>query len=797
MQYDYNRSFFSPELGTHLRVRYNTESYGQNEGNFNIGTMKLFDLGDAASFIDGQITMNDVDHVGYNVGIGYRWLDETPRPWMAEPARIMGVSLWSDGSSTKNEEFFSQIGLSLESLGDLWDFRANAYIPVGSDARVVGSEMTGEVIFLGSSLVQEAVLTIDTGLTVGELEAARRVANRDAWAFASVYGLTGGEFDSTGVKAGMRGYAFPDLMVQMAVTHDEIFDTNAVFSVAWFIGRTRANYIPTGTLADRLREPVLRNDYVAVAQSTEIGGSALTNASNEAIRIIHVNDGPGTGGSGTIDDPYRSLAAAQNGSQAGDIIFVHGGSQFINDSIVLKNNQRLLGEGDNINHTVVTSKLGSVLLPESSDGARSLAAPLITQTGANTSISLRRANEVNNFAIEGGTMGIDGTIQTSNPNLRNLSISDTTGDGISLQAFARNDSNDEDNDGNTTEIEFNVTIDDVVFDNVGGADIRVNADAGVDVTLPGTQFTEAISITDITSTNGSGNGIRLTNTHAGTGATRTATINRVTFDGNDTGIYIENARGIVNVNNTTIENTSGDAVVVINSGNVNLNSLNIENSGARGIFAMHDDDENFSLQWNVGEIDGTVGRGVDALAQGTGEFDLQIIGAEMSGIGSDGIFVEIGATARDADIQVSNSDIIVGDAIGFRLVGSQTTASSIDFLLSDNMFTSNSNSQFTIDIDANASALINATVEDNVILNNGTNGEFAMDTNNFNAGIKLRLMGNTANNGAGTFELTQGLGTFSLEDRNDTLNDLNNTGAVNNPGGGIINEPNPIPTPTF
>lgn len=796
MQYDYNNSFFSPELGAHLRVRYNTESYGQNEGNFNIGSMRLFDLGDAAAFIDGQVTMNDVDHVGYNLGIGYRWLDETPRPMAIEPARILGVSLWSDGSSTVHEEFFSQIGLSFESLGELWDFRANVYLPLGSETRAVRSEGTGEVIFLGSSLVQETVVTFDTGLTVAELEAARRIANRDAWAFTTVYGLTGGEFDSAGVKAGFRGYALPDVMLQMAVTHDEIFDTNAVFSVAWFIGRTRANYAPTGTLSDRLREPVLRNDYVAVAQSEGVGGIALTNANAEEIRIIHVNSAAGTGGAGTIENPYLSLAAAQAGSQAGDIILAHGGSSFIDDSIVLQNNQRLLGEGDNIVHTVFTSQLGTLALPETSLGASALDAPTITQTGAATSISLRRANEVNNFAITGGTIGIDGTTMTSNPNLRNLEISDTTGDAITLQAFARDDASDSDNDGNTTEIEFNVTIDEIVLNNIGGADIRVNADAGVDKTLAGTQVTEAISITDVTSTNGSGNGIQLTNTHTGTGAARTATINRVTFDGNDTGIYIEDARGIVNVNNVTVKNSTSDAVMVTNSANVNINTLTIENAGARGVVALHDDDRFFSLQWNVGTIDTAAGRAVDAIAQGSGDFELQILGADIEGT-LGGIYVDIAAGAGNADVQVSSSEVSVGDEMAFRLVGSQTMPRSINFLLSDNTFTNTSNTDFTVDVDINASSLLNATVQRNNILNNGVADEFAMTTNGANSAIRLLLEDNTAGNGSGVFQLIEAFGQFTVEDSGPTLGGSRNSGTVTNPGGGITNDAGNIPLPSF
>ena len=75
--------FFSQDLGTLLRLRYNTESYGQDRrGNFDIGTMRVASFEDAIAFFDGQATLSDVNGVGYNLGVGFRWLH-----WVALPAR--------------------------------------------------------------------------------------------------------------------------------------------------------------------------------------------------------------------------------------------------------------------------------------------------------------------------------------------------------------------------------------------------------------------------------------------------------------------------------------------------------------------------------------------------------------------------------------------------------------------------------------------------------------------------------------------------------------------------------------
>ncbi|MEL6209535.1 MAG: hypothetical protein AAFR44_05010, partial [Pseudomonadota bacterium] len=67
-------SYFNPTLGQHIRARYNTRSYGQEDGNLDLGTMGLWQANGGYGFFDGQVTMNEEQNVGYNLGLGYRWL---------------------------------------------------------------------------------------------------------------------------------------------------------------------------------------------------------------------------------------------------------------------------------------------------------------------------------------------------------------------------------------------------------------------------------------------------------------------------------------------------------------------------------------------------------------------------------------------------------------------------------------------------------------------------------------------------------------------------------------------------
>ena len=397
--------FFSQDLGTLLRLRYNTKSYGQDRrGNLDIGTMRVASFEDAIAFFDGQATLSDVNGVGYNLGVGFRWLHWAPFP--LEPERITGFSFWTDGTSTEAGNFFPQIGLSYESLGDMWDFRVNGYIPIGQESQLGTFNATGAVAFSENFLVMESIADRNTSFNVAEAEIARRLMpDRDAWAFVGPYVLTNSDQDAAGYRAGFRGYAYPDLLLQIAVTDDDIFKTNAAFSVTWFVGRTRTSFQPACGLPDRMREPVMRNDYVALKRTQEVGGEALTNTDGEAFRFVHVNSESPNGGDGTYENPLNNVGNVEGASQEDDIILLYSDSNFNNQAtLALQDNQRLLGEGNGEFFTINTLQSGVVVIPETSPGARDGARANIigstgptgpcgspTRTKSPTSISMARA----------------------------------------------------------------------------------------------------------------------------------------------------------------------------------------------------------------------------------------------------------------------------------------------------------------------------------------------------------------------------------------------------------------------
>jgi hypothetical protein len=431
-------NFFSQDLGTVLRLRYNTESYGQNDhGNFDIGTMQVLTCDDWIAFCDGQVTMNDVQGVGFNVGTGLRWMTYPP---YSLDGRIDGVSIWADGTSTEEGNFYPQLGISYESLGEAWDLRANGYTPLGPQDQLGDFVPTGAIDFQGNSISRITEAVVNSSLYSAEVEIARRLGpERDAWAFAGPYYLANDDDDSFGYRAGVRGYAYPDLLLQIAVSDDEIFHTNATFSVVWFVGRTRTDYQPACGVPDRFREPVMRHDYVILAQSTAIGGIPLTQNDGSALRVVHINGNTTTPGDGTFERPLaeQQFDEVQNFSQDGDIILAWAGSVFTGEgSAVLQEDQRFLGEGDGLEHVVITAEEGTIPIPETRPGARNLARPMIVDA-IGDAIVAANGNEVANFDFEGGTgNAIFGNNLTTNVNFHHMDVTDGGDFAIALSNVA-------------------------------------------------------------------------------------------------------------------------------------------------------------------------------------------------------------------------------------------------------------------------------------------------------------------------------------------------------------------------
>lgn len=536
-----------------FRVHHHTEGYGEEAGKTAFGLSKTLQFDQFALFADGSYRIDDDGNSSASGGGGVRFLYAD---WLAGSERILGANFWYDCDD--QDRFYEQLGLGLESLGDRWDFRVNANIPLGR------KEFQGERTFLTRTLrfrehhlVQDFLLYRESAMHVVEAEAARRLGQRNIWAFGGGYYLDGGGKQAVGGKAGLRGYAAQDLALSLTISHDPVFDTTVMFGLSWFFdltARGRARMAPA-TMADRLREPVQRNDYVAVWKRWDRRTQTFTDADGHPLYFVHADSNAAAGGDGTFETPFATLLAAQNGSSPGNYIFLHSDSVFEGQSITLKNSQKLLGDGVAGGHQVVTSERGTVRLPSVAGDV-----PVI-RNAPGTAVALADHNLVSGIRIEGGVHGIAGT---NNATIDRVAVEETTGYALNLQNAAGN-----------------LVINKFTYNGgaIGTGGIRISG------------LTGTATITDASIQGGAGPGLTVVNGQGTVnvadfayngGATSTAgmsfdnadgtyNFNRVALAGGQAGVQITNGSdGTFTFANTDITNPAGTAFRV-DGGTANVN----------------------------------------------------------------------------------------------------------------------------------------------------------------------------------------------------------------------------------
>lgn len=301
---------------------------------------------------------------GANVGLGLRAYDSLTN-------RIYGGHFYYDYRDTGHSHY-NQLSWGFESLGEMFDCRVNAYLPVGDtwNHYLDGASTS----FMGSYLYftdvpQEVALRGVDGEAVGLL------IDQGTWQLRGGAGVYSFWHDNTGVaaigpRARLELRVADQLWINGSVQHDDEFDTTAALSISWRYGLTRhlEHCSSSTSVACRLGDPVERQDQISIKQY--IGGPStdklVTSADGHAYTFHHVSSQAAPGGDGSIESPSNTLAAASH--QPEDIVLVHGGSAFVGEQFVSSTEgQRVLAEG--VPHELET-QAGTILLPEVGSGVR-------------------------------------------------------------------------------------------------------------------------------------------------------------------------------------------------------------------------------------------------------------------------------------------------------------------------------------------------------------------------------------------------------------------------------------------
>lgn len=298
--------------------------------------------GENLTFLEGGVRVDNGGNFGGSLVLGHRIYD-------SRLDRIWGGYFGVDGRATDGSDFY-QLGLGLESLGEVLDFRVNGYLPIGDTSYLLSeqsvdsgtrtsTQFQGNRLMLTNERIQQTTQMWESALGGFDAEVGARVAHwddGDLRVFGGIYYYGGSQSDDAfGWRLRLEAAPVDYLRLGAALQNDDLFGTNVSVSVA--VNWPRVHPRPTSpeqeTVALRLGESTVRNPTIIVNQEestdTDIERTErpLMNPEEEQpYRFQHVVLGR-RGGNGTFERPFGTVQAALNAtrSDGNDIVYVDRG----------------------------------------------------------------------------------------------------------------------------------------------------------------------------------------------------------------------------------------------------------------------------------------------------------------------------------------------------------------------------------------------------------------------------------------------------------------------------------------
>lgn len=367
-------------------------------------------LGNVHPFFDIRGHMSNDGKPAANVGFGIRYLPDSVNA-------VFGLNTFFDFRQARHSTY-EQMGVGLEILGTQWGFHANGYFPIIKTENVIGLHFYE---FQGHNALVH--LQREIALTGGDASIQRSLIHRgffDLDAYLGGYYFQGHrDLKAPGgylkLKSSLSRYITVDVQGSYDTLYKWIFQGAAALNIP--LGKRVKTGNPKRTcyeetaLARNLTDPVARFEMIVthLDQQTILG---LDPRTEDPLTIVFVNNTAGSGGNGTFESPYNTLALAETNSTPGEMIYVFSGdgtSTGMNAGITLQNSQWLQSSAFNFE---LETAYGPVWAP-----AFSSQLPLIASSG--DGVTLANGNIVNGFSISATSnniigVGISGTEITNN-----------------------------------------------------------------------------------------------------------------------------------------------------------------------------------------------------------------------------------------------------------------------------------------------------------------------------------------------------------------------------------------------
>lgn len=363
-----------------------------------------------------------------NLGMGMRYMGSS---------RIWGMNTYYDYRKTDHQSYH-QIALGLESLGEIWDFRINGYLPVGNKTSSLFGNLHFDQ-FKGHHAYFSRKYEFALKGMSGEVGAHINIfKNAPLYIALGPYCLQG---KGKSFWGGQLRLAF-DILKYVHLEGNTSYD----HTFKW-VGQGQVSVmIPFGK-----KRPVKQRKEESCRQDMVLARRALQRVDRREIipvdqqRKSMIAKDPLTGqpylfwfvdnrgnSNGTMESPFPTLLQAQSASQVGDIIYVfpgNGTASGMSQGFVLKDHQRILGSA--VAHTLST-KYGILVIP-----AQSSQFPLIRNTvSGSTIIALGNSCEVAGLHLDGSTTNTNGIVggapldNDSTPGVNHILVQSNIIDGV-------------------------------------------------------------------------------------------------------------------------------------------------------------------------------------------------------------------------------------------------------------------------------------------------------------------------------------------------------------------------------
>ncbi|MBI1313497.1 hypothetical protein GC176_19575 [bacterium] len=362
--------------------------------------------------------------------------------------RVYGLTGWWDYDDG-NARPYQQAGISIESLGRWFDFRANGYIGLNRNANVLSATPTGTVTPTGSSLladIQQRVESLYSGFNA-EVGGPMPILGRYGFEayVGGYYFQAAHDQDATGVSVRLQANVTDDVYLGINVTHDDLFQTKVYGTVTITLpdGRPQTWFRPRSVQSKMLSQVQRRYRVVAHQQDRIVqmaatgmtmapmsGGATASGAGFSIGNVIYVDPEASINGIGTFENPANTFVGLA--AQGPNTLFVlrgldHNGDGRISDvqgRLTLSDGDVVLSENYINTHPITLfTSAGPVALPMLNPNA---VTPIWDNPSGGPIITLANHTEVAGLLFDGTTAAGPYATIISGANLEGVSIHDNT-----------------------------------------------------------------------------------------------------------------------------------------------------------------------------------------------------------------------------------------------------------------------------------------------------------------------------------------------------------------------------------